>query len=126
MTKQIHETPSAPEPVGPYSVATEANGFVFVSGQVAIDPATNAPVAGGVETQARQVLENVRSVLADVGLVMSDVVKTSIFLADIADFGKVNAVYAEFFDDARPARSTIQAGALPGGYLVEIDLIAAR
>ena len=126
MPKQVHEIDGAVEPIGPYSVATEANGFVFVSGQVAIDPATNAPVPGGVEAQARRVMDNIGIVLDGVGLGFGDVVKTTIFLADIGDFPAVNAVYAGYFEDAPPARSTFQAGALPGGYAVEIEVIAAR
>ena len=126
MPKQVHEVDGAVEPIGPYSVAAEANGFVFVSGQVAIDPATNAPVEGGVEQQARRVMDNIGIILDGVGLGFGDIVKTGIFLADIADFPAVNGVYAGYFDDAPPARSTFQVGALPGGYAVEIEVIAAR
>ncbi len=126
MPKQVHEIEGAVEPLGPYSVATEANGFVFVSGQVAIDPATNAPVEGSVEMQARRVMDNIGIILDGVGLGFADVVKTTIFLADIGDFPAVNGVYAGYFEEAPPARSTFQAGALPGGYAVEIEVIAAR
>lgn len=126
MSKQVHEIPGAVEPIGPYSVATEAHGFVFVSGQVAIDPATNAPVPGDVSAQTRRVLENIGIVLEGVGLGFGDVVKTTIFLADMATYPQVNAVYAEYFPRDAPARSTIEAAALPGGYLVEVEAIAAR
>lgn len=126
MSKQVHTVAGAVEPIGPYSVATEANGFVFISGQVAIDPATNAPALGDVAAQARRVMENIRIVLGGVGLGFGDIVKTTIFLADMTDFPVVNEVYASYFADAPPARSTIQAGALPGGYQVEIEAIAAR
>ncbi len=126
MGKQVHKVDGAVEPIGPYSIAAEANGFVFVSGQVAIDPATNAPVQGDVVAQTRRVMDNIGIVLEGVGLGYGDIVKTSIFLADIKSFPEVNAVYAEYFDDAPPARSTFQAGALPGGYAVEIEVIAAR
>ena len=126
MPKQILESPNGPQPIGAYSVATEAHGFVFVSGQVAIDPATNAPVIGDVAAQAKQVMANISAVLADAGLWLEDVVKTTIFLADIADFPVVNQIYSDYFESAKPARSTVQAGALPGGYLVEIEVIAAR
>lgn len=126
MPKKILEAPSGPQPLGAYSIATEANGFVFLSGQVAIDPQTSAPVVGDVAAQARQVMENIAAVLGDVGLTLEDVVKTTIFLDDMADFPVVNAIYGEFFDSGKPARSTVQVGALPGGYLVEIEVIAAR
>lgn len=126
MPKKILEAPNGPQPLGAYSIATEANGFVFVSGQVAINPASGAPVIGDVAAQARQVMNNVQAVLDDVGLQLEDVVKTTIFLDDIADFPVVNEIYGEYFDAGKPARSTVQVGALPGGYLVEIEVIAAR
>ncbi len=127
MPKQVHEVEGAVEPLGPYSIATEAGGFVFVSGQVPIDPATDAPVPGGVDAQARRVMENVKAILDGLGLEFHDVVKTTIFLADMSDFPAVNQVYGEYFDEGDyPARSTVQVAALPGGYLVEIEAIAAR
>ncbi|RPI24505.1 MAG: reactive intermediate/imine deaminase [Actinobacteria bacterium] len=126
MPKQIHSAPNGPTPIGPYSIVTEANGFVFLAGMVAIDPQTNTPVAGGVEEQAHRVMGNIGAVLGDVGLGFDDIVKTTVYLADIADFPTVNAVYAGYVGDAKPARTTIEAGALPGGYRVEIDVIAAR
>ena len=126
MPKSVPQITKGPNPVGAYSVATEANGFVFVSGQVAIDPGTNSKVEGDVTAQARRVMDNIGLILEDVGLGYADVVKTMIFLADIADFGAVNEVYGSYFTDKPPARSTFQAGALPGGYLVEIEVIAAR
>ena len=126
MPKQILDAPNGPQPIGAYSIATEANGFVFMSGQVAIDPATNAPVMGDVAVQTHQVMSNIKAVLGDLGLGIDDVVKTTIFLADIADFPVVNQIYAETFDAGKPARSTVQAAALPGGYQVEIEVIAAR
>lgn len=126
MPKQILEAPSGPQPIGAYSIATEAHGFVFVSGQVAIDPATSAPVIGDVAAQTQQVMANISAILGDVGLGVEDVVKTTIFLDDIADFPVVNEIYGEHFAAGKPARSTVQVGALPGGYLVEIEVIAAR
>lgn len=126
MPKTIHELASAPKAVGPYSVATEANGFVFVSGQVGIDPQTGSVVAGGVAAEARQVMGNISAILDELGLSLSDIVKTTIFLADIGDFGTVNEVYGEFVADSKPARSTVQVGALPLGVAVEIEVIAAR
>lgn len=126
MPKSIPAVTGAPAPVGPYSVVAEANGFVFVSGQVGIDPATNTGVEGGVVEQAEQVMANLGVILRDLGLDYDDVVKTSIFLADIADFGAVNEVYGRFFGERPPARSTFQAAGLPKGFLVEIEVIAAR
>jgi len=126
MPKQILDAPSGPQPIGAYSIATEANGFVFLSGQLAIDPLTNAPVIGDVAVQAEQVMANIKAILDDIGLTLDDVVKTTIFLADIGDFPVVNKIYGDYFDSGKPARSTVQAGGLPGGYEVEIDLIAAR
>lgn len=126
MPKTIHAAPSGPDPIGPYSVVTEANGFVFLSGQVALDPETGSAAGGEVEAQTHQVMKNIGGILGDVDLEYGDIVKTTIFLTDIADFPLVNAVYGEYVGDARPARSTIEAGALPGGFLVEIECVAAR
>jgi 2-iminobutanoate/2-iminopropanoate deaminase len=126
MPKSLPETPSGPEALGPYSMAAEANGFVFLAGQVALDPASGQKVDGDVTAQAERVLDNIGALLGDLGLGFTDVVKASVFLADIGDFAAVNEVYARYFDTEPPARSTFQAGALPGGYLVEIEVIAAR
>ena len=126
MPKIIHDAPNGPAPLGPYSILTEANGFVFCSGMISIDPATGKPVEGDVQAQTHQVMKNIGAVLGDIGLAYDDIVKTTIFLADIADFPKVNEVYGEYVGEAKPARSTIEAGALPGGFQVEIECIAAR
>lgn len=126
MPKQILNAPSGPKPIGAYSIATEANGFVFCSGQVAIHPDSNAPVGGDVATQAAQVMANIKAILADVGLTLEDVVKTTIFLADIGDFGAVNEAYNEYVAEAKPARSTFQVAALPLGAEIEIEVVAAR
>lgn len=126
MPKKILEAPSGPNPVGPYSVVTEANGFVFISGQGAIDPATKSLVEGGVEAETEQVMKNIGGILADVGLTFADVVKTTIFLTDMGDFPKVNAIYGRYVGDAKPARSTVEVAGLPLGIQVEIELIAAR
>lgn len=123
MPKEVLATPSAPGALGPYSPAVEANGFVFVSGQVAI---TGGDRPESVTKQARVVLDNITAILGDAGLGMVDIAKTTIFLADIDDFGAVNEVYATYFESAPPARSTVQVGALPGGFLVEIEVIAAH
>jgi 2-iminobutanoate/2-iminopropanoate deaminase len=126
MPKQIHEAPSGPKPLGPYSVITEAAGLVFVSGMIAIDPATGTAVPGGVGPQAEQVMRNIGAVLGDVGLGYDDIVKTTMFVTDMGDFPVVNEVYGSFVGDAPPARSTVEVSALPGGFVVEIETIAAR
>ena len=126
MPKTILHAPSGPEPLGPYSIATEANGLVFLSGSVPIDPATGSGVEGDIGAQTHQVMRNIGAVLDDVGLGYDDIVKTTIFLADMGDFAAVNAVYGEYVGEAKPARSTVEAAALPGGFSVEIECIAAR
>ena len=126
MPKIIHDAPNGPQPLGPYSILTEANGFVFCSGMIAIDPATGKPIGGGVVAETHQVMKNIGAVLGDVGLGYDDIVKTTIFLADMADFAAVNEVYGEYVGESRPARSTIEASALPGGFRVEIESISAR
>jgi 2-iminobutanoate/2-iminopropanoate deaminase len=117
---------AGPDPVGPYSVVTEANGFVFVSGQVGLDPTTDASVGDDVVSQAAMVMENIGAILGELGLGFDDIVKTSIFLADIEDFGVVNEVYGRYFGEHPPARSTVQVAGLPKGFRVEIEVIAAR
>ncbi|HEX9864858.1 MAG TPA: Rid family detoxifying hydrolase [Acidimicrobiia bacterium] len=126
MSKTVPATPSAPKAMGPYSFATEVGGLVFLSGQVAIDPATGERGPDDVEIQARQVMDNIGSILGDLGLTYEDIAKTTIFLADMADYPKVNEVYGSYFGSEPPARSAIEAGALPGGFLVEIEVVAAR
>lgn len=106
-------------------MAVEAAGLVFLSGQVAIDPTTGERLTDDFRLQARQVLNNIGAILGDLGLDYGDIVKTTVFLADMADFGDFNSVYAEYFVVDPPARSAIQAGALPGGFLVEVEVIAA-
>jgi reactive intermediate/imine deaminase len=126
MSKQIVSTSEAPAAIGPYSQAVRWGGLVYTSGQIALDPAGGQMVgAGDVEAETRQVLANLRAVLATAGAGFGDVLKTTMFLADLGDFAKVNAIYAAIFDGAPPpARSTIQAAALPRGAKVEIDMIA--
>ncbi|NOX22673.1 MAG: reactive intermediate/imine deaminase [Actinobacteria bacterium] len=126
MPKQIPDLPNAASPIGPYSVAAEANGFVYISGQIPVDPATGVGVEGDAAAQAKRVMENIALLLGDLGLGFTDVVKTTIFLTDMGDFAKVNAVYAERFPEDPPARSTVEVSALPGGYNVEIETIATR
>ena len=126
MPKTIHDAPSGPTPLGPYSIVTEANGFVFVSGMVPIVPETGKPVDGDIKVQTHQVMKNIGAVLGDVGLGYDDIVKTTIFVADMDDYPAVNEVYGEYVGESRPARSTIEAAALPGGFQVEIESISAR
>jgi 2-iminobutanoate/2-iminopropanoate deaminase len=126
LPKQIHDVPNVPRPIGPYSVATEANGFVFLSGQVSIHPESNEPEHGDVEEQTHRVMRNIGLTLGDLGLGYADIVKTTIFLEDMADYPLVNGVYDDYLSESRPARSTIQAAALPGGFKVEIEVVAAR
>ena len=120
------ETSGAPAAAGAYSQAIAAGGMVFCAGQVGIDPATGSLVEGGVEAQTERALRNLGAVLDAAGLSFQDVVKTTCFLADIADFAAFNAVYARFFIDSPPARSTFQVAALPIGARVEIEAIAVR
>jgi 2-iminobutanoate/2-iminopropanoate deaminase len=126
MPKKILDVSSAPAPVGPYSVATEANGFVFVSGQVGMDTAAGKLVEGGVEAETHQIMKNLAAILDDLGLGYDDIVKTTIFLADMGDFPVVNAAYGEYVDAAKPARSTVEVAALPLGVQIEIEVIACR
>jgi 2-iminobutanoate/2-iminopropanoate deaminase len=120
------QTSRAPAAIGPYSQATEEQGWVFCSGQIGLDPKSGALVAGGIEAETRRALENLREVLAAAGLGFQDVVKTSIFLADLGDFDLVNRIYGEHFSAPYPARSTVQAAALPRKARVEIEAIAMR
>lgn len=121
--KETVQTDGAPEAIGPYSQAIVAGGFVFTAGQIGLDP-TTGEMAEGVAYQAEQVMQNVREVLAAAGADFDDVVKTTIYLADLSDFAEVNEIYAAYFKDEPPARSTVQAAALPKGALVEIDMVA--
>ena len=122
----IHST-AAPAAIGPYAQAVAAGPYLFASGQIALDPATGLLVDGGADAQTRQVMANVAAVLAAAGLAFADVVKTTIFLADMADFAAVNAVYAESFEGGPvPARSTVAVAALPRGSAVEIEVVALR
>jgi len=124
MDKKIITSEKAPKALGPYSVAVQAGMFFFTSGQLGLDPQTGNLVAGGIEAETRQALTNLRNVLADSGSGLEEVVKTSVFLKDMADFPKMNAVYAEFFPENPPARSTVQVAALPKDGAVEIEAVA--
>ena len=122
--KKVLYCKNAPNAVGPYSLGIQSGDFLFLSGQLGLDPATGDFVPGGVEAQTRQALTNIKNVLEENGADLSAVVKTSVFLNDIADFSKMNAVYGEFFKSDPPARSTMEVGALPKLGLVEIEVIA--
>ena len=124
MKRVIIQTDKAPKAIGPYSVAIRTDGFLFSSGQIGLDPSTGELVDGGIEAQTRRVLENIRNVLDAAGTNLEKVVKTTVFLKDMADFSKMNQVYAEFFTNQPPARSTVAVSGLPKGALVEIETIA--
>jgi 2-iminobutanoate/2-iminopropanoate deaminase len=124
--KRIIETKNAPAPVGPYSQAVESQGFLFCSGQIAIDPATNQVLAGSVPEQAEMVMKNIQGVLSAAGLGFENVVKTTIFLTNMNDFAAVNEVYGRYFKTQPPARSTIAVAGLPKGVQVEIEVLASR
>ncbi len=118
-------TTNAPAAIGPYSQAVIAGGFLFVSGQIPLDPATGALVSGSIADETRRVFDNLKAILEAAGATFDNVVKTTVYLSDMADFSAMNDVYATYFSDPAPARATVQAAALPKGVRVEIDLIAA-
>lgn len=124
--KQPIATTNAPAAIGPYSQAIEANGIVFVSGQLPINPATGEFAEGGIKELTAQSLTNMKNILAEAGLTMANVVKTCVFLADMADFAEMNEVYAQFFEAPFPARSAVAVKTLPKGARVEIECIAVR
>ena len=125
MNKIIH-TPNAPAAIGPYSQAVQAGNMLFVSGQIPIDPATSCFAGEDIVTQSRQSLTNVKNILEAAGYALTDVVKTTVLLSDIADFAAMNAVYGEFFKENCPARACFAVRDLPKGALVEIEAIAAK
>lgn len=124
--KNVLNTDKAPAAIGPYSQGIEANGMIFLSGQLPIDPATGAFPEGGIKEQTRQSLLNAQAILKSAGLDLCNVVKTTVLLSDIANFGPMNEVYSEFFQQPYPARSAFAVKDLPKGALVEIECIAAR
>ncbi|MBO6013584.1 MAG: RidA family protein [Bacteroidales bacterium] len=123
--KKVISTAKAPAAIGPYSQAIQVGNLVYASGQIPIDPATGSIVAGGIREQTRQALTNVRAILEEAGLTMGNVVKTTVFMADMNDFADMNSVYATFFSEPFPARSAVAVKALPKGALVEIEVVAA-
>ena len=124
MMKKVISTGKAPSAIGPYSQAIQVGNLVYTSGQIPIDPATGAFVEGGIKEQTRRSLLNVKADLEEAGLTMGDVVKTTVFMADMNDFADMNSVYAEFFSEPYPARSAVAVKTLPKGALVEIEVVA--
>ena len=126
MKRQVISTQDAPKAIGPYSQAISAGDFLFLSGQIPLDPATGEMVEGGIKAQTERVMDNLGAVLKEAGLGFGNVVKCTIYLADLADFAAVNEAYGRYFLANPPARATIQVAALPKGAHIEIDAIAAR
>jgi 2-iminobutanoate/2-iminopropanoate deaminase len=122
--KEIVSTPNAPQALGPYSQAVKAGGFVFVSGQIPIDPATNQVIEGDISRQTERVLENLSAVLQAAGSSLDHAVKVTVFLKNMEEFAAMNSVYGRYFKDKPPARSTVEVARLPKDVLVEIDIIA--
>jgi 2-iminobutanoate/2-iminopropanoate deaminase len=123
--RQVIKTDQAPVPTAPYSQAIKANGFLFVAGQVGLDPKTRQLVAGGFEQETTQVMKNIQAILAAAGLGFADVVNTTIYLKDVGNFAKVNEIYGRYFTGDYPARTTVGVAALPGNANVEIAVVAA-
>ena len=124
--KKTIKTDNAPQAIGPYSQAVEAGGFLFVSGQIPIDPKTGSVIQGDIRVQAKQVMENAAAILVAGGADYSSVVKTTIYLKNMSDFGAVNDIYATYFQSDPPARSTVQVAGLPKDVALEIDFIARK
>ncbi|WP_136514590.1 RidA family protein [Geomonas edaphica] len=122
--KEIISTENAPKAIGPYSQGVKAGGFLFLSGAIALDPATGEVVQGGIVAETEQVMKNIGALLSAAGLGFQDVVKTTIYLASMADFATVNGIYGGYFQEAAPARSTVEVKGLPRGVLVEIEVTA--
>ena len=125
MKLEIVAVPDAPKAIGPYAQGVKAGGFLFTAGQIPIDPATMKLVQGDVAVQTARVFDNLDAILRGAGATLADVVKTTVFLADMKDFAAMNEVYEARFDAHRPARSTVQVAALPAGARIEIELVAA-
>jgi len=125
MNKRTVKTENAPAAIGPYEQAIRVGGFLFTSGQIALDPATGEMNSGSIEEETERVLKNLEAILLADGLTLNNVVKTTVYLADMANFARMNRVYEKFFSANKPARSCVQAGALPKGAAIEIDIIAS-
>lgn len=124
--KKAISTDKAPAAIGPYSQAIDTGVFIYTSGQIPIDPASGLVVNGGIEEQTQQVFENLRSVLEAAGSTLDKVVKTTVFLQNMGDFGKVNEIYATYFTAPYPARSCVEVAALPRGVMIEVDVVAVK
>ena len=124
--KKMISTSKAPAAIGPYSQAIQVGNLIYTSGQIPIDPATGQLVEGGIKEQTRQSLNNIQAILQEAGLTMASVVKTTVFMADMADFAEMNSVYAEFFTEPYPARSAVAVKTLPKNALVEIEVVAEK
>jgi 2-iminobutanoate/2-iminopropanoate deaminase len=124
MGKIIINSVKAPAPIGPYSQAVKASGFVFISGQLPVDPVTNDLIDGSIEEQTRQVIENIKNILQEAGSSLLDVVKVNIYVDDIDNFSRINSVYAQYFKDECPARCFVEVSKLPKAAAIEIELVA--
>ena len=124
--KKVISTPKAPAAIGPYSQAIQVGNLIYTSGQIPIDPVTGQLVEGGIKEQTRQSLSNIQAILQEAGLTMTSVVKTTVFMVNMADFAEMNSVYAEFFTEPYPARSAVAVKTLPKNALVEIEVVAEK
>ncbi|HII61291.1 2-iminobutanoate/2-iminopropanoate deaminase [Pyrococcus horikoshii] len=124
--KEVIFTENAPKPIGPYSQAIKAGNFLFIAGQIPIDPKTGEIVKGDIKDQTRQVLENIKAILEAAGYSLNDVIKVTVYLKDMNDFAKMNEVYAEYFGESKPARVAVEVSRLPKDVLIEIEAIAYK
>ncbi|HHW57657.1 MAG TPA: RidA family protein [Clostridia bacterium] len=124
--KTIINTDAAPKAIGPYSQAVMIDGFLYTSGQIAIDPATGEFVEGGIESQTERVLENIKAILKAAGMDLNNVIKTTVFVTNMGDFAKINEIYGRYFKDNPPARSLVEVKSLPKGALIEIEVVAHK
>ncbi|SDG00641.1 endoribonuclease L-PSP [Thermoanaerobacter thermohydrosulfuricus] len=124
--KTIINTDAAPKAIGPYSQAIMIDGFLYTSGQIAIDPATEELVEGGIEAQTERVLENIKAILKAAGMDLNNVIKTTVFVTNMGDFAKINEIYGRYFKDNPPARSLVEVKSLPKGALIEIEVVAHK
>ncbi|ABY94522.1 MULTISPECIES: RidA family protein [Thermoanaerobacter] len=124
--KTIINTDAAPKAIGPYSQAIMVDGFLYTSGQIAIDPATGELVEGGIEAQTERVLENIKAILKAAGMDLNNVIKTTVFVTNMGDFAKINEIYGRYFKDNPPARSLVEVKSLPKGALIEIEVVAHK
>jgi len=126
LVKEVIYTDKAPKPIGPYSQAIKVGSWLFLSGQIPIDPRSGDIVEGDIEVQTRRVLENIKAILENAGFTLGDIVKVTVYLVDLNDFPRFNKVYSEYFKDKPPARTTVQVAALPRSVRIEIDAIAYK